>query len=102
MVAGPGFRICYDLHSDYLRGYVFEGTDSLEVPLATWRMRAAECETPGAKKLLVGEDLHATVEPAGDDVVRERVPKIAGAAWRVPVPESRADRAELCDPGRPG
>ncbi len=64
MVPGPGFRICYDQHPDYLRGYVFDGTDSLEVSLAMWRMLATECETTGAQKLLVVEDLLSTIDHA--------------------------------------
>ena len=93
MVAGPGFRICYDLHSDYLRGYVFDGTDSLEVSLAMWRMLAAECETTGAKKLLVVEDLHATVDPAGVEMVVELISTLAVSALRVAFVELRADIA---------
>ena len=31
ITAGPGFRICFDDEPHYLRGYVFDGTDSQAV-----------------------------------------------------------------------
>ncbi len=62
VVAGPGFRICFDDEPDYLRAYVFDGTDSLEVSTRMWRMLGEECRAVGARKLLVLEDLLSTVE----------------------------------------
>ena len=62
VVIGPGFRICYDDEPEYLRAYVFDGTDSLEVSVAMWRMLASECQAVGASRLLVLEDLVATVD----------------------------------------
>lgn len=59
---GPGFRICFDDEPDYLRAYVFDGTDSQEVSIAMWRMLAAECEAKQATRLLVLEDLLSTVD----------------------------------------
>ena len=91
MVQGPGFRICYDQHPDYLRGYVFDGTDSLEVSLAMWRMLATECETTGAQRLLVVEDLHASVERAGIEQVVDVISKLGIAALRVAFVELRDD-----------
>jgi hypothetical protein len=62
VVAGPGFRVCFDDEPDYLRAYVFDGTDSLEVSTAMWRMLGEECRATGARRLLVLEDLLSTVE----------------------------------------
>jgi len=62
VVAGPGFRICFDDEPDYLRAYVFDGTDSLEVSSAMWRMLGDECRATGAQRLLVLEDLLSTVD----------------------------------------
>lgn len=62
VVAGPGFRICFDDEPDYLRAYVFDGTDSLEVSTEMWRMLGEEGRAVGAQKLLVLEDLLSTVE----------------------------------------
>ena len=59
---GPGFRICFDDEPDYLRAYVFDGTDSLEVSCAMWRMLGEECRAVSAKRLLVLEDLLSTVD----------------------------------------
>lgn len=62
---GAGFRICFDDEPDFLRAYVFDGTDSLEVSLAVWRMLAEECATTGSSRLMVLEDLRSTVDLPG-------------------------------------
>jgi hypothetical protein len=70
VATGPGFRVCFDDAPGYLRAYVFDGTDSLAVSLAMWRMVAAECQRVAAQRLLVLEDLHATVaEPDLEQLV---------------------------------
>ena len=61
VVAGPGFRICFDDEPDYLRAYVFDGTDSVAISIAMWRMLAAEGAAVGATKMLILEDLVSTV-----------------------------------------
>ena len=68
VVEGPGFRIRFDVHPGYLRAYVHEGEDSLEVSLAMWRMLGEQCRALGMKRLLVLEDLGGTV--ADEDVPR--------------------------------
>lgn len=62
IVHGPGFRIRYDDEPGFLRAHVFGGSDSLEVSVAMWRMLAAECVAVGAGRLMVMEDLQATVD----------------------------------------
>jgi hypothetical protein len=62
VVTGPGFRICFDDEPDYLRAYVFDGTDSLAVSNAMWRVLGHECRTGAVRRLLVLEDLLSTVE----------------------------------------
>ena len=62
VVAGPGFRVCFDDEPDYLRANVFDGSDSLEVSTAMWRILGEECRATGARRLLVLEDLLSTVE----------------------------------------
>ena len=64
VVKGPGFRICFDDEPDYLRAYVFDGTDSLEVSCAMWHMLGEECRIVSARRLLVLEDLLSTVDAA--------------------------------------
>lgn len=76
VVPDPGFRICYDQHPDYLRAFVFDRTDSLEVSLAMWRMMADECEITKATRLLVVEDLRSTVDQAGIEVVIDAVSRM--------------------------
>ena len=61
IVEGPGFKIRYDVEPGYLRAHVYEGTDSLQVSLAMWRMLAEECRAVGAERLLVLEELDSTV-----------------------------------------
>ena len=61
VVNGPGFKVCYEDESGYLRAYVFDGTDSLDVSIAMWRMLAAEAAAVGATRMLILEDLVSTV-----------------------------------------
>ena len=66
-VDGPGFRIRFESLPGYLRAFVFDGTDSLAVSLAYWRMLADECRATGATRLLVLEELLSTVDTADID-----------------------------------
>ena len=61
-VDGPGFRIQYLPGPGYLRAYVFDGIDSIDVSIAMWRMLGAECAAQGVDRLLVLEDLLSTVD----------------------------------------
>lgn len=61
-VNGPGFRIRYEDRPGYLRAHVFDGTDSPQVSVAMWRMLGSEFQAVGAQRMLVLEDLQATVE----------------------------------------
>ena len=67
VVNGPGFKVCYEDEPGYLRAYVFDGTDSVEVSVAMWRMLAAEGLAVGVAKMLILEDLVSTV--GVDDIV---------------------------------
>ncbi|MDQ3039241.1 MAG: hypothetical protein M3Q51_03790 [Pseudomonadota bacterium] len=69
ITAGPGFRICFDDEPNYLRGYVFDGTDSQAVSIAMWNLLAAECHATQADRLLVLEDLVSTVDVAEIEMV---------------------------------
>ena len=91
MVPGPGFRICYDQHPDYLRAYVFDGTDSLEVTLAMWQMTAAECEATGSKRLLVVEDLRSTIDQTEMAQVVEAMSTMSLSDVRIAFVELRED-----------
>ena len=62
VMGGPGFRVCFDDEPDYLRAYVFDGADSVEVSSAMWRMLGDECRETSAGRMLVLEDLLSTVE----------------------------------------
>ena len=64
VVDGPGFRIRYDGEPGYLRAHVYDGTDSLQVSMAIWRMLGEECRAVGVTRLLVLEELHSTVDVA--------------------------------------
>ena len=61
VVNGPGFKVCYEDEPGYLRAYVFDGTDSVAISIAMWRMLAAEGAAVGATKMLILEDLVSTV-----------------------------------------
>ncbi|MEO6103525.1 MAG: hypothetical protein ABIP44_07795 [Pseudoxanthomonas sp.] len=91
VVPGPGFRICFDDEPGYLRAYVFDGIDSLEVSLSMWRILTDECEATSSKQLLVVEDLHGTVEPAGIAVLVDAVSRRGMSELRVAFVELRED-----------
>lgn len=61
VVNGPGFKVCYEDEPGYLRAYVFDGTDSVDVSIAMWRMLASEGAAVGVTKMLILEDLVSTV-----------------------------------------
>src|SRR5690606_12160160 len=73
VVNGPGVRICYEDEPGYLRASVFDGTDSLQVSIAMWRMIVSECNAVGATRVLVVEDLRETVDTADFDVLVEAI-----------------------------
>ena len=89
VVAGPGFRICFDDEPDYLRAYVFDGSDSVEVSSAMWHLLGDECRARGAYRLLVLEDLLSTVEvPQIGQVIRGFADSVGDAddAYVIPYP----------------
>ena len=61
VVNGPGFKVCYEDEPGYLRAYVFDGTDSVDVSIAMWRMLASEGAAVGVTRMLILEDLVSTV-----------------------------------------
>ncbi|MDE2408628.1 MAG: hypothetical protein KGL91_12315 [Xanthomonadaceae bacterium] len=90
VVEGPGFRIRYDNEPGYLRAHVFDGTDSLEVSTAMWRMLGDACRAQAATRLLVVEELLATVDIPDIDAVVDVQVEAGFAAIRVAF-------VELCD-----
>ena len=61
VVEGPGFRIRFDVHLGYLRAYVHEGQDSVDVSIAMWHLLGEQCRAQQMQRLLVLEDLGGTV-----------------------------------------
>lgn len=59
-----GFSASIEPMGAFLRAHVFGGRDSLEVSIAMWRFLAAQCEHHGMRKLLVVEDLDASLDLA--------------------------------------
>ena len=91
IVNGPGFRIVYDNEAGYLRAYVFDGTDSLAVSAAMWRMLGAECEASGHTRLLVVEDLLSTVDTAEIEAIVETMQQTGFGKRRTAFVELRED-----------
>lgn len=83
IVHGPGFRIRYDDKPGYLRAHVFDGTDSQAVSIAMWRMLAAECRAVDADRLLVLEELDASVGQSDVAPVVEAMAEAGYARIRV-------------------
>ena len=68
-VDGQGFKVRFEQQHGYLRAYVHEGRDCLDVSIAMWRLLAEHCRQHGVRKLLVIEDLDGTVPPDQIEVV---------------------------------
>lgn len=91
VVNGPGFRIRYDDEAGYLRAYVYDGTDSVAVSVAMWRMVAAESAAVDARCILVLEDLQGTVSIGQISQVIDVVLEVARPGMRVAFVELRDD-----------
>ncbi|WP_374248021.1 hypothetical protein [Thermomonas sp.] len=91
LVDGPGFRIRYDGETGYLRALVFDGTDSLAVSSAMWRMLGEECRARAVTRLLVVEDLLSTVDVPDIGAVVDVQVEAGFAAVRVAFVELRDD-----------
>lgn len=91
IVAGPGFSIGFRSEPGYLRAHVFGGTDSLDVSVAMWRMLGEECRRLAVSRLLVLEDLEATVDVPEIAAVVDAQVDAGFAAVRVAFVELRED-----------
>ena len=83
VLEGPGFQVRFDNERTHLRAHVFGGTDSLQVSLAMWQMLGAECQAVGATRLLVLEELEATVDVADIDLVIDAMASAGLASVRI-------------------
>ena len=72
LVDGEGFKVRFEQHPGYLRAYVHDGRDSLDVSIAMWKLLGEQCRLFNARRLLVLEDLEGTVDVA-------EVPKVIDA-----------------------
>ena len=72
LVDGEGFKVRFEHHHGYLRAYVHDGRDSLQVSIAMWKLLAEQCRKLNMRRLLVLEDLEGTVDVA-------EVPKVIDA-----------------------
>ena len=91
VVHGPGFKVRYDEEPGFLRAHVFDGSDSVDVSKAMWRMLGAECRTVGADRLLVIEDLAASVETADIEMVVDSMLQAGFAGLRTAFVELQDD-----------
>lgn len=60
---GEGFDIRWQNRGSHVRALVENGTDTLEVSIAMWRMLDALCRERGVRNLLVVENLAGTPPP---------------------------------------
>ena len=60
---GEGFDIRWQNRGPFVRAVVDNGTDTLEVSIAMWRMLDALCRERGIRNLLVVENLAGTPPP---------------------------------------
>ncbi len=90
-VDGPGFRIQYLPGPGYLRAHVFDGIDSIDVSIAMWQMLGAECASQAIDRLLVVEDLAATVETGELERLAQAMEEAGFARIRTAFVELRDD-----------
>ena len=93
VVDGEGFKVRVEQQHGYLRAYVHDGRDSLEVSIAMWKLLAEQCRVHGAKRLLVVEDLESTVAPEDIDKVIDAMEAFGFADIRTAFVEMQSDLA---------
>lgn len=69
VIQGEGFKLQLTPETGYLRAHVYDGTDSQAVSVAYWRMLGEACRAHGYQRLLVVEELQASVELAAIEPV---------------------------------
>lgn len=93
LVDGTGFKVRIEQKHGYLRAYVHEGRDSLDVSIAMWKLLAEICEKHGAKRLLVVEDLESTVAAEDIGKVIDAMAEFGFAQIRTAFVEMQSDLA---------
>ena len=88
LVDGEGFKVRFEHHHGYLRAYVHDGRDSLDVSIAMWKLLGEQCRLFNARRLLVLEDLDGTVDVA-------EIPKVIDAMIDFGFAEIRTAFVEL-------
>ncbi len=91
LLQGEGFRMQVSVHGSYLRAYVFDGLDSLQVSIAMWRLAAEHCRLHGVRQLLLVEDLTDTVEMAEIGDVVAAMLELGLADYRIAFVELQDD-----------
>jgi hypothetical protein len=91
LLEGEGFRIRLEPQPGYLRAYVFDGEDSLDVSIAMWRLLGEECRLRGVNRLLVVEDLAGTLPPEDAEALIAAIMQLDLLQVRVAFVELRGD-----------
>ncbi|TCT26014.1 hypothetical protein [Thermomonas haemolytica] len=69
VIQGEGFKLCITREDGYLHARVYDGVDSQAVSIAYQKMLAEACRVSGHTRLLLVEELEASVEAADVDMV---------------------------------
>ncbi|MCJ0824629.1 hypothetical protein MQC88_01405 [Luteimonas sp. 50] len=91
LLQGEGFKVQVEPQAGYLRAHVFDGTDSLQVSIAMWKLLGEQCRLFRAGRLLVLEDLADTVELAEIDSIVRAMAGFGFAGIRIAFVELRDD-----------
>ena len=78
-------------HGSHLRAHVFDGTDSVPVSIAMWKLLAEQCREYSARRLLVLEDLAGSVDVADIGAVVAAIVGLGFAGIRIAFVELRDD-----------
>ena len=93
LVDGEGFKVRFEHHHGYLRAYVHDGRDSLDVSIAMWKLLGEQCRLFNARRLLVLEDLEGTVDVAEIPKVIDAMEAFGFAHIRTAFVEMQSDLA---------
>lgn len=88
---GSGFKVDIERYGGHLRAYVFDGIDSRAVSIAMWTLLAAQCREYAVTRLLVIEDLDASVGDGDIEAIVQAMSECGFAGIRIAFVELRDD-----------
>lgn len=89
------YRIEFERRPRYLYAYISGEHDNMEISLGFWREIVAECQSAGAKKVLVEEDIREAVSTLEMYQIAVELPKLGFANILVAFVDRYLDQQDL-------